>query len=103
MSAKAVGSVRSTQGIAPPAPSLLHSHIHGHAQPPCTPHHTNYCTTPRHATHPRQVNLEAQERALFEPRAVPAWFSCDVRLGQVTITLEPPGCFAAEEYAQVRA
>lgn len=66
----------------------------------CTAQHH---ATPRHATRPRQVNLEAQERALFEPRAVSAWFSCDVRLGQLTITLEPPGCFAAEEYAQVWA
>jgi len=49
-----------------------------------------------------QVNLEAQERALMEPRSVPAWFSCDIRLGQLAITLEPPGCFSAEEYAQVR-
>ncbi|KAF5831344.1 WD40-repeat-containing domain protein [Dunaliella salina] len=47
-----------------------------------------------------KVNLEAQEKALYEPRAVPAWFSCDIRLGQLTITLEPPGCFSAEEYAQ---
>lgn len=39
---------------------------------------------------------------MFEPQSVPAWFAADVRLGQLTIALEPPGCFAAEEYAQVR-
>lgn len=43
--------------------------------------------------------MAAQERALFEPISVPSWFSMDVRLGQPCITLEPPGCFFAEEYA----
>ena len=32
-----------------------------------------------------------------QPRvSVPSWFSADTRLGCLTISLEPPQCFAAE-------
>ena len=42
-----------------------------------------------------QVDFEAMERELFEPRAVPTWFTHDARLGQLSIWLEPPSCFLA--------
>ena len=48
-----------------------------------------------------RVDFAAKRAELFAPRSVGSWFSCDHRLGQLTVTLEPPGCFAAEEYAQV--
>lgn len=49
-----------------------------------------------------QVDFAAKRAELFEPRSVPTWFTADQRLGCLTITLEQPGCFAAEEYAQAR-
>ncbi|PNH01648.1 WD repeat domain-containing protein, partial [Tetrabaena socialis] len=50
-------------------------------------------------THYGKVDFDAKRRELWEAVAVPAWFSSDTRLGCLAITLEPPGCFAAEEYA----
>ncbi|KAG2485008.1 hypothetical protein HYH03_016211 [Edaphochlamys debaryana] len=46
-----------------------------------------------------KVDLEAKRRELWEPRSVAPWFSADNRLGCLSISLEPPGAFAAEEYA----
>jgi len=43
--------------------------------------------------------FDAARRALFAPDAVPAWFASDVRVGSLTVHLEPPGCFSAEAYA----
>mmetsp|Transcript_29377 Transcript_29377/g.74897 ORF Transcript_29377/g.74897 Transcript_29377/m.74897 type:complete len:779 (-) Transcript_29377:258-2594(-) len=47
-----------------------------------------------------KADIAAVEAALFAPRAVPAWFGADCKLGGLSITLEPPSCFAAEDYAQ---
>lgn len=49
----------------------------------------------------RQVSLEAKEAELFDAHAQHAWFSSDHRLGQLCLTMEPMGCFMAEDYAQV--
>ena len=46
-----------------------------------------------------KADFAAKERELFEPRAVPAWFTSDSRLGQISIWLEPPSCFLAGERA----
>jgi hypothetical protein len=49
-----------------------------------------------------QASLDEVERDLFEAHHCPSWFTADNRLGQLSITLEPPDCFNAEEYATVR-
>lgn len=49
-----------------------------------------------------QASMDEVERALFEAHHCPSWFTADNRLGQLSITLEPPDCFNAEEYATVR-
>jgi WD repeat-containing protein 48 len=46
-----------------------------------------------------KVDLVEKEKELFEPRSVPSWFTTDIRLGQISIWLEPPSCFLSEEYA----
>jgi len=46
-----------------------------------------------------KVDFDTKERELFEARSMPSWFTADVRLGQLCISLEPPSCFLAEEYA----
>ncbi|GFH26663.1 WD repeat domain-containing protein, partial [Haematococcus lacustris] len=47
-----------------------------------------------------KVSMDDMERKLFEARHCPSWFVADNRLGQLSISLEPPHCFNAEEYAQ---
>jgi hypothetical protein len=49
-----------------------------------------------------QVDFGAKKAELFAARSVPSWFSADHRMGCLSCTLEPPGCFAAEDYAQVK-
>ncbi|KAI8462810.1 MAG: WD40-repeat-containing domain protein [Monoraphidium minutum] len=46
-----------------------------------------------------KADLAATERALWRAVSVPSWFTADVRLGQLAVHLDPPGCFAAEAYA----
>ena len=46
-----------------------------------------------------QVDFDATRKQMFEPKWLPGWFTSDNRLGQLCITLEPPACFSAEEYA----
>ncbi len=48
---------------------------------------------------PLQVDWDAKRGELFEARAMPPWFTADTRLGVLCLTLEPPACFMAEEYA----
>lgn len=45
------------------------------------------------------AGFEKLEKQLFQPLTVAAWFSADHKLGALTLTMEPPGCFAAEVYA----
>jgi hypothetical protein len=49
-----------------------------------------------------QASLDEVEQVLFDAHHCPSWFTADNRLGQLCITLEPPDCFNAEEYAAVR-
>ncbi|GLC66648.1 hypothetical protein PLESTF_000456600 [Pleodorina starrii] len=46
-----------------------------------------------------KVDFASKARELWEPRSVPSWFTADTRLGCLTVSLEPPSAFAAEEYA----
>ncbi|MEW5313442.1 MAG: hypothetical protein WDW38_005010 [Sanguina aurantia] len=48
-----------------------------------------------------KVDLDAKEAQLFDAHAQHSWFTLDHRLGQLCITMEPTGCFMAEDYAQV--
>ncbi|KAF8066279.1 wdr48 [Scenedesmus sp. PABB004] len=45
------------------------------------------------------VDIAEVERRLFRPLYVESWFTPDVKLGALALTLEPPRCFAAEAYA----
>lgn len=46
--------------------------------------------------------MAAEERRLWAPLYVEPWFSADVKLGSLAVTLETPKCFAAEAYARER-
>lgn len=46
-----------------------------------------------------QADFGTKRRELWEARSVPPWFSCDHRLGCLSITLTPNSAFCAEEYA----
>ncbi len=46
--------------------------------------------------------MDTVERELFDARHCPAWFTADNRLGLLSISLDPPQCFNAEEYQTVR-
>ena len=50
-----------------------------------------------------QSDLKEVEQALFQPsHSVSAWFAPEVKLGSLAGSMEVPGCFGAEIYAQVR-
>jgi hypothetical protein len=50
-----------------------------------------------------QNDLKEVEQALFQPfHSVSAWFAPEVKLGSLAGSMELPGCFGAEIYAQVR-
>ena len=43
------------------------------------------------------VDFREQERELWTPAALPAWFGLDCRLGSIALHLETPHCFGAGE------
>ncbi|XP_076885687.1 uncharacterized protein LOC143535277 [Bidens hawaiensis] len=46
-----------------------------------------------------QVSFEKKKEALFEMVSIPTWFTVDSRLGYLSVHLETPQCFSAEEYS----
>ena len=49
-----------------------------------------------------QCDLKEVEQSLFQPsHSVSAWFAPEVKLGSLAGSMEVPGCFGAEIYAQV--
>lgn len=46
-----------------------------------------------------KADFKATEASLFQPVSIPRWFSCDNRLGMLTITLQYPQCHHAEIYS----
>ncbi|KAK9050527.1 hypothetical protein SSX86_017815 [Deinandra increscens subsp. villosa] len=47
-----------------------------------------------------QVSYEKKKEELFEMISIPAWFTVDSRLGNLSVHLDTPQCFSAEMYAQ---
>ncbi|KAI3518014.1 hypothetical protein L1887_06335 [Cichorium endivia] len=46
-----------------------------------------------------QVSFEEKKEELFEMVSIPAWFTADTRLGNLSIHLDTPQCFSAEMYS----
>ncbi|KAH7654954.1 WDR48/Bun107 protein [Dioscorea alata] len=46
-----------------------------------------------------QVSFEEKKEELFETVSIPAWFTMDTRLGNLSVHLDTPQCFSAEMYA----
>jgi hypothetical protein len=46
-----------------------------------------------------EVSFEAKCEEVTEEVSMASWFSVDIRMGSVAVTLEPPTCFSAEMYA----
>ena len=45
------------------------------------------------------MDFQQKEAELFAPHSVPAWFTWDTKLGNLTLHFETPQVFAAEVYA----
>ena len=48
-----------------------------------------------------QVDFQQKEAELFQPLSLPAWFTWDTKMGSLTIHMDYPQVFAAEEYATI--
>ncbi|KAL2942439.1 WD repeat-containing protein 48 [Bienertia sinuspersici] len=46
-----------------------------------------------------KVSLDEKTKELFEMVSIPAWFTVDTRLGNLSIHLDTPQCFSAEMYS----
>ncbi|KAI3696049.1 hypothetical protein L1987_79058 [Smallanthus sonchifolius] len=46
-----------------------------------------------------QVSFEKKKEELFEMVSIPAWFTVDSRLGNLSVHLDTPQCFSAEMYS----
>ncbi|KAD0637534.1 hypothetical protein E3N88_43948 [Mikania micrantha] len=46
-----------------------------------------------------QVSFEKKKEELFEMISIPAWFTVDSRLGNLSVHLDTPQCFSAEMYS----
>ncbi|CAI9296402.1 unnamed protein product [Lactuca saligna] len=46
-----------------------------------------------------QVSFEKKKEELFEMVSIPAWFTIDSRLGNLSVHLDTPQCFSAEMYS----
>ncbi|KAI3734414.1 hypothetical protein L6452_13882 [Arctium lappa] len=46
-----------------------------------------------------QVSFEKKKEELFEIVSIPAWFTIDSRLGNLSVHLDTPQCFSAEMYS----
>lgn len=76
--------------------------LFAHASPLHLPTHTHkpHAHTHKPHAHTQVVDISDKEKALWRPVSVPTWFTADVKLGQLALHLDPPGCFAAESYAR---
>ncbi|XP_078444046.1 transducin/WD40 repeat-like superfamily protein [Wolffia australiana] len=46
-----------------------------------------------------EVSFDEKKEELFEMVSIPAWFTVDTRLGNLSVHLDTPQCFSAEMYA----
>nr|GMD04702.1 WD repeat-containing protein 48 [Ipomoea batatas] len=46
-----------------------------------------------------EVSFEKKKEELFEMVSIPAWFTVDTRLGNLSVHLDTPQCFSAEMYS----